>query len=87
MMLRHSIFRSVVVLASAAVDHLHERVDVVVRDREQAARPVIFEGPTQHAHAGGGERRRNRIAGVALVRLTFECEGQRPRAIDPFVRL
>ena len=62
---------------------LEQVVGVVVRERKNAARTVIFEAAAERHLARRGERAGNGVARETLERAAFELERELARAIDP----
>jgi hypothetical protein len=68
--------------AARAAIHREERVRLVRSGGQQAAGAVILERAAHQVDAVGDERRRDRVAGIALVGLAVEGERQRAGAVD-----
>ena len=66
---------------------LKQRVAVVIRKRQDAARPVVLEAAAEVRRRGGRKRRRNGIAAEAAAGLSLEGEIDHRRSIDPFLRM
>src|SRR5690606_12098415 len=69
-------------LAPGAGPELDQGIRLFRSRREEAARPVILEGAAEQALAVGEQRRRQRVAGMALEAPAVETEGQGPAAVD-----
>jgi hypothetical protein len=65
---------------------LKQRVYVVIRHRQHAARPVVLETPAEHAYAARKQRAAQGVAGEARMTGALELEGQGFRAVDPLAR-
>ena len=61
---------------------LHQRVRLLDAGADDAARPVVLEAAADEVHAVRQQRRGQRVAGIALVALAVEGEGERPAAVD-----
>ena len=58
---------------------------VVIGEREDAARAMVFEAAGHERHAGSGQRRGNGIAVKARIFTALEFEAQLTRAIEPLI--
>ena len=72
-------------LIGYAVD-LEQHIRIVVRERVNPARPVIFEAACQSHFAAGRQHGGNGVAGEALSGGAFELQLQRLRTVYPLAR-
>ena len=75
--------RAQVRLGMVAEAELDQRVRLLRPGGEDAARPVIFEAAPDQMHAIGDQRRGQRVAGMALIAIAVEQEGEAARPVDP----
>ena len=62
--------------------HGDERVRLIGAGRQDAARAMVLERPSEEMHAVGEERRGQRVALETLVGMPVEGEAERRRAVD-----
>src|SRR4051794_41529736 len=68
--------------AARAATQFDERVWFFRARRENSARPVIFEGPTDNLRPGRHKRRSQRVAGKPAVGMAVELERDGRAAVD-----
>ena len=74
-------------LARAQIGHsvdTHETVGARAGHAEQAAGPVVFEGPAGHDHSRGSDRRRDGVAREPQHVAAVQPEADRTFAVDRF---
>ena len=62
--------------------NLHQAVGVIAGQCVDAARPMVFEGSRQDAHAIGGQCTRDAVADITRVTLAIKAKADRLLAVD-----